>query len=203
MEEKNILLMARILSMICTPFYLPITGLAALFLFSYMSLLPWQFKLIVLVMAYLFTILLPTVLIHIYRRYQGWTSRELGAKERRMVPYAISILCYFICFYAMNLFNMPTFMSRILVAALLIQVVCALINVWWKISTHTAAMGGLAGALAAFSLLFDFNPVWWLCLIVGLSGMVGSARIILKQHNQAQVYAGFAVGLIGAFFAIL
>ena len=40
MKEKNIILAARIMSMIFTPFYLPLVGLVALFLFSYMSLLP-------------------------------------------------------------------------------------------------------------------------------------------------------------------
>ena len=83
--------------MVFTPFYLPIVGLMALFTFSYMSLLPWQYKLVVLGMVYVFTILLPTLLIHLYRRYQGWSLLEIGSKERRMIPYVISILCYFCC----------------------------------------------------------------------------------------------------------
>ena len=68
MKEKNIILTARIMSMLFTPFYLPLVGLVALFLFSYMSLLPLAYKLPMLLTVYLFTILLPSVLIHIYRR---------------------------------------------------------------------------------------------------------------------------------------
>lgn len=98
MKEKNIILTARIMSMLFTPFYLPLVGLVALFLFSYMSLLPLAYKLPMLLTVYLFTILLPSVLIHIYRRYQGWSTTELGKKERRIVPYIISIVCYFGCF---------------------------------------------------------------------------------------------------------
>jgi hypothetical protein len=45
MKEKNIILTARIMSMLFTPFYLPLVGLVALFLFSYMSLLPLAYKL--------------------------------------------------------------------------------------------------------------------------------------------------------------
>ena len=44
MKEKNIILTARIMSMLFTPFYLPLVGLVALFLFSYMSLLPLAYK---------------------------------------------------------------------------------------------------------------------------------------------------------------
>ncbi len=195
-REKTIILGARIVSLVFTPFYLPLLGLMALFAFSYLSLMPWAYKLQVLTLVYVFTILLPTVLIHLYRRYQGWTLIELGHKERRMVPYVISILCYFFCIYLMDQVHIPHFMSAILSAALFIQVACALINVWWKISTHTAAVGGVAGALFVFGELFGFNPVWWLCLVFILAGVLGTSRMILRQHTLAQVLTGFLVGVV-------
>lgn len=203
MKEKDIILTARVMSIVFTPFYLPLIGLIALFTFSYMAMMPWRYKLLVLALVYVFTILLPTVLIHVYRRYQGWTLIELGAKERRMVPYILSILCYFSCYYLMNVLHFPHFMSRILMAALLIQVICALINVWWKISTHTAAIGGVAGALMAFAIIFDFNPVWWLCVVFLIAGLLGTSRIILRQHSLLQVCAGFVVGAVSGFWIIL
>ena len=203
MKEKNIILAARVMSMVFTPFYLPLVGLVALFLFSYLSHLSLSYKLIVLTLVYLFTILLPTVLIHLYRRYQGWTLRELGVKERRMAPYLISIVCYFACYYLMNVFHIPHFMSSIVVAALMIQIICALINVWWKISTHSAAIGGVAGAIGAFSFVFTFNPLWWLSLVLILAGLVGTSRMILRQHTLPQVVTGFVIGLVATFYLIL
>ena len=203
MKEKNIILAARVASMVFTPFYLPFIGLIALFIFSYMSLMPWQYKLTVLTLVYFFTILLPTLLIHLYRRYQGWSSSDLGRKERRMVPYIIAILCYFTCYYVMNVRRIPQFMANILMAALVIQVVCAIINIWWKISTHSAAIGGFAGALLAFSLLFGFNPIWWLCVILIAAGVVGSSRMILRQHSLTQVVVGFLIGMFAGFWIIV
>ncbi len=203
MREKNIILAARVMSMIFTPFYLPFIGLLALFIFSYMSLMPWQYKLMVLTMVYFFTILLPTLLIHGYRRYQGWTPAEIGQKERRMIPYIVAILSYFSCYYLMSIMRIPQFMANILVAALMIQVVCAIINVWWKISTHTAGIGGFAGALLAFSILFSFNPLWWFCVIMIIAGMVGTSRMILRQHSLTQVVAGFLVGCVTGFTMII
>jgi membrane-associated phospholipid phosphatase len=202
-REKQIILAARILSMVFTPFYLPIAGLVALFLFSYMSIFPWYYKLQVLILVYLFTILLPTVMIHVYRRYQGWTLIELGHRERRMVPYAISILCYFACVYVMERFHMPHFMGAIVVAALVVQIVCAIINVWWKVSEHTAAIGGMGGALFAFAEYLDFNPVWWLSLVFFVAGLMGTSRMILRQHSLGQVVGGFWIGFVCAAFAIL
>ena len=202
MKEKNIIFTARLMSMIFTPFYLPIVGLIALFIFSYMSLLPMMYKLVMLAMVYLLTVVAPSLLIHLYRLCQGWTSHELGRKERRLVPYIISIVCYFGCFFLMEYRNTPRVISIILVAALIIQMVCAFVNIWWKISTHTAAIGGVAGALLAYSISFSFNPIWWLCLVLILAGMVGTARMILRQHSLSQVVTGFFIGLVCAFLVI-
>ena len=200
MKEKNIIFTARIMSMIFTPFYLPIVGLIALFIFSYMSLLPMMYKLVMLAMVYLLTVVAPSLLIHLYRLCQGRTSHELGRKERRLVPYIISIVCYFACFFWMEYRNTPRVISIIVVVALTIQMVCALINIWWKISTHTAAIGGVAGGLVSYSIAFSFNPLWWLCFVLILAGAVGTARMILRQHSLSQVVGGF---LIGAACAIL
>ncbi len=202
-REKQMILAARIVSMLFTPFYLPIVGLIALFLFSYLSIFPLAYKLQVLIMTYLFTILLPTVMIHLYRRYQGWNLIELGQRERRMVPYIISIVCYFSFIYLMERLHMPHFIGSIIIAALLVQIVCAIINVWWKISTHTAAIGGVGGALFAFAEYLGFNPVWWLCLVFFVAGLLGTSRMILRQHNLSQVVTGFWVGFICAAIAIL
>ena len=202
-REKQIIMTARVVSMVFTPFYLPILGLIVLFFLSYMSQYPLDFKFYVLAVVYFFTILLPTLLIHLYRRYQGWSLIELGHKERRVVPYIISIICYFTCLYLMEQRHIPYFMRSIVTAALIIQIVCALINVWWKISTHTAAIGGVAGALFIFSEVFRFNPIWWFSLTLIIAGILGTSRMILRQHTLLQVVVGFFVGFASAIFSIL
>jgi len=203
MKEKNIILISRVVSMMFTPFYLPLVGLAALFFFSYLNTFPLYYIFMVMGIVWLFTVLLPTRLIHLYRRYHGWTPIQLGVRERRMVPYVISILCYFTCFYIMSLSRTPHTITSILIAALAVQMLCAMTNVWWKVSTHSAAIGGVAGGLLSFSLIFNFNPVWWLCLVILLGGMVGTSRMILRQHTLPQVVVGFFMGLLCSAVTIL
>lgn len=204
MKRHNpILLTAQTLSVIFNPLYLPLVGLIVLFLFSYLGLLPWVYKLTVLVIVYLFTVLFPTLLIRLYRHYQGWTLFQLLRKERRMVPYVISIGCYLLCTYIMETLHIPHFMGSILIAALGIQIVCAFVNVRWKISTHTAAIGGMAGALFGFGEIFGFNPVGWLCVVFIAGGLVGTSRLALRIHTLSEVVAGFLVGAFVAAVCIL
>lgn len=203
LRQKHIIYVARVLSLLFTPFYLPVIGLSVLFTFSYLSLLPWLYKIEVVALVYFFTVLMPTFMIYIYRKCQRWSLIELGRRERRAVPYLISIVCYFSCIYLMQRLYIPRFMGSIVVAALIVQIVCAIINNWWKISTHTAAIGGVGGALLAFAEIFGYNPIGWLCVIILVAGLLGSSRMILRQHSLQQVLAGFGVGLVCAWATIL
>ncbi len=198
-----ILLMARYISVIFTPFYLPLMGLVALFAFSYLGLMPWMYQVTVLLIVYAFTILIPSTLVHIYRRYQGWSVLRLFTREGRMLPYIIFIASYLACFHIMNSLHMPHFMSSIVMAAIVVQIICALINHRWKISTHTAAIGGTTGAVIAFSLIFGFNPLWWFCVLLILAGVVGTGRMLLRLHSLGEIVGGYLVGLFAGAAAVL
>lgn len=203
MRDKQIIFAAKVLSVVFTPFYLPILGLVSLLTLTYLSLLPLTYKLFLLFTFWLFTIFLPTMLIRLYRHYQGWSRFEIGSRERRVIPYVISIVSYLLCYYIMAAVHVPHFLGTILIASLVIQVVCAMVNLFVKISTHTAAIGGVTGALLAFSLIFGFNPVWWLCPVLIIAGLLGTCRMVLRQHSLHQVIIGYLVGVVCAFVAVL
>ena len=76
------------------------------------------------------------------------------------------------------------------------------VNLKWKLSEHMAGAGGIVGGLVAFSELFGYNPVGWLCIFILVAGMLGSARIILRHHTQGEVLGGFAVGLLCSLAAL-
>ena len=189
-NDKALIIAARVISMIFTPFYLPLIGIAVLLAFTFMSGFPIEYKLVLVTVVYLTTVFIPTLLIFLYRRLRGWTLQEMGQKRNRMVPYAISFCCYLGCIWLMYATHVNHIIISIIVAALLIQ------------ATHTAAIGGVSGALIAFGFVFGFNPVWWLCLSILMSGIIGTARIILRQHTTAQVVAGYFIGVVSAFIAI-
>ncbi|MCQ2243342.1 MAG: hypothetical protein MJZ32_03680 [Bacteroidaceae bacterium] len=198
-----ILRIAHIVSLISKPFYLPLLGIAALFLFSILKILPWQYRVLVIVMVWGCTVMLPTLIISLYHKTQGMKMFRFVQKEKRVVPYAISIICYFLCYWLLTLINAHHTIKSVLVAALMVQMVCAIINIWWKISAHTAAIGSFLGGLVAFSYIFVFNPIWWICVILFVGGIVGTCRMILRQHTLGEVVGGYCVGFIGALLTIL
>ena len=65
--DKTMLRVARVTSMVFTPFSIPFLSFLVLFLFSYLRIMPIQYKLIVLGIVYCFTILTPTITIFLFR----------------------------------------------------------------------------------------------------------------------------------------
>jgi len=196
------------MSLVLTSFYLPLVCvlvLTALFTMSYLSLLPLPYKLMVLAVVVIFTIALPMffVITHLALRLEQWTARELGQKHLRMVPYVFSLVGYSSCVWILQSMNVFHFILSIVVATMAVQIVCTIINIWWNISTHTAAIGGVAGALVGFAEILGFNPVWWLCAVLMLAGILGSASMMVRQHTLPQVVAGFGAGFFCAGAVII
>jgi membrane-associated phospholipid phosphatase len=201
MEEKYLRISARVLSAIFTPFYVPTVGFLALFLFTYLRMLPLSYQIVVLGIVYAFTV--PMLGIYIYQKINGWSLRHLGHKEKRIVPYAMTILSYVCCLLLMYRLSIPRSLSGIIVAALMAMIICAVINVWWKISAHMTAIGEFVGGLVSFSFVFYYNPLGWFCFAILLSGALGTSRIILRQHSLSQVLVGFLVGFVCGILGIL
>lgn len=199
---KTVIVIARVLSALFRPTYYPLVGFFILFTFTYMSIFPWMFKLWVLAMVYLFTVLLPAVGTHAYRHLRGWNTHELRHRKKRMVPYAIHLCSYLCCMFIMRSIHLPRFMLAILAVSLMIQCSCLLVNLRWKVSMHSAGAGGVTGALIAYAQLFGFNPVWWLCGAILLCGLVMTSRTVLRQHTLGQVLAGALLGVLWGYSGV-
>ena len=187
---------ARATSMVFTPFSIPFLSFLVLFLFSYLRIMPIQYKLIVLGIVYCFTILTPTITIFLFRKINGFARQELSERKKRYVPILLTIISYVFCLLMMRKLNIPWYMTGIIFVSLVISIICILVNLKWKLSEHMAGAGAVIGGLVAFSALFSYNPVWWLCLFILVAGVLGTARIILRHHTLGEVMGGFAVGLI-------
>ena len=197
--DKTMLRVARITSIVFTPFSIPFLAFLVLFLFSYLRIMPILYKGIVLGIVYCFTILTPTITIFLFRKINGFARQELSERKKRYVPILLTIISYVFCLLMMRKLNIPWYMTGIIFVSLVISIICILVNLKWKLSEHMAGMGGIIGGLVSFSALFSYNPVVWLCLFILIAGILGSARIVLGHHTLGEVLSGFVVGLVCSF----
>ena len=200
--DKTMLRVARVTSIVFTPFSIPFLAFLVLFLFSYPRIMPILYKGIVLGIVYCFTILTPTITIFLFRKINGFARQELSERKKRYVPILLTIISYVFCLLMMRKLNIPWYMTGIIFVSLVISIICILVNLKWKLSEHMAGMGGIIGGLVSFSALFSYNPVVWLCLFILIAGILGSARIVLGHHTLGEVLSGFVVGLVCSFLIL-
>ena len=194
--DKTMLRVARVTSIVFTPFSIPFLA------FSYLRIMPILYKGIVLGIVYCFTILTPTITIFLFRKINGFARQELSERKKRYVPILLTIISYVFCLLMMRKLNIPWYMTGIIFVSLVISIICILVNLKWKLSEHMAGMGGIIGGLVSFSALFSYNPVVWLCLFILIAGILGSARIVLGHHTLGEVLSGFVVGLVCSFLIL-
>lgn len=195
--------MAKLLSVVFSPFYVPLWSLIGLFLFSHLKLFPLNYKLFVLIVVFCFTVLIPSVSIFVFQRTNRLSRWQMSHRRNLHVSYVLTLISYATCLLLMYKTHVPLLIRNIVLASLVAQVICTLINLKWKISIHMVGMGGLTGIDFALSNLFFFNPLLPGCILILLSGLVGTSRIILRQHTLMQVVAGFAVGFACAMLFTL
>lgn len=187
---------ARLLSFLFNPFTIPTIAFLVLFLFSYLRIMSLQYKLIVTGIVFCFTVFMPLLTIYLYSRMHKLSFQELGERNRRYMPYIFSLISYIFCLFMMHRLNIPWYMTGVIMASSLIQVIFLIMNLKWKPSEHMGGIGAVIGGLVSFSSLFGYNPVAWLCVLILIAGFLGSSRMILGYHKLSEVLVAFAIGLV-------
>jgi hypothetical protein len=203
MKDINFYKASHNISAIFNPFFAPFLAFVILFIFTYLNMLPLSYRFFILALVFVFTIFLPTLGIRLFRHLNGWGIRAFRDRKKRYMPWTISIVCYLACFILMNHFPVPPYMSGIILACIVSMIVGLITNLRWKICEHMIACGGSVGGLIAFSDWFSYNPLFWLSILLLLSGAVGSARVNLRHHTLGEVAAGFILGFVTVYLGVL
>jgi hypothetical protein len=193
-ENKVIYQAARITSIIFHPLLIPTWGFLMLFNSGlYFTLISDAHKKMVLLVVLLSTCIFPILSIGLL----GLSSRfdmHMGKNTDRVLPLILSSIFYYAGYLVLRHLAIFPIYGFFLIAAILIQIALMLVSLGWKISSHSAAIGGLLGGFLALSFLVHQNPMQILIALVLVSGFVGTARLILEKHTNLQVYSGFLLG---------
>ena len=201
--DKTLIYIAQTISWIFTPLTIPFLAFVVLFLFTYLSMMPQAYKTIVLAIVGCFTILMPAITIFVYKKINKMSIYAISRfRTKRFVPFILTITSYAFCLAMMHKLSIPWYMVGIVMSALVVQVVCLIINLKWKLSEHMAGMGGIVGGVIVFSAIFGYNPLTWLCVFILLAGILGTARITLRHHTLGEVLCGFFVGFVCVLLVI-
>ncbi len=75
-------------------------------------------------------------------------------------------------------------------------IVLFMINIFTKISMHTAAAGGMIGSIIVLMMTSPVNMILPLFVAIAIAGVVGTARMILGAHQRGDIWLGYIVGIL-------
>ncbi|MDQ3049650.1 MAG: hypothetical protein M3Q95_02060 [Bacteroidota bacterium] len=188
---------SRFLSYVLHPLLMPFYAvLLLLSLNTYIaySISP-QLQRIILSLVFVITTVLPVLTALILLQKGMIRSLEMHSVAERRLPFISTAFFYLICYYLLLQLPIPRMLSLMVLAATLSIFIAWLLSFKWKVSIHMIGMGGITGMLFGLSQVLNAGLIMMILSVILISGLLGSARLFLGSHTQAQIYAGYVIGL--------
>jgi hypothetical protein len=158
----------------------------------------WMIYLIVL----LSTVVFPSVNILLLKWYGVVSSLSMPIREERVIPFISTLLFFVMGYYLLRKGSLPTAVYSIYLGCAVALLLLIFINSKWKISVHSAAIGGVIGAFLALFQLHHFTNFFLLGILILCAGTSLTARLALNAHTPSQVYVGLLLGMITMFLIV-
>ena len=189
---------SEILSAVFSPLLVPTYGMVLAAFLTILRMLPSNLLWTAIGITFVITCLVPVSAIVALYRSGVIKDPALNNRTERFIPYGVVVLCYLGCGFFFYKASAPFWLPMFFAGGALATVISTVVNCWWKISAHAAAMGGLVALVfrivASHYALFNMNV--WLSGVIIVAGLVMTARVYLSRHTLWQVLAGCANGFL-------
>lgn len=177
---------------------MPTYAILYIFFTTYLALTPLTARLSVTLVTVAITLMLPAIGIVLLYKLRLISDPRLNDRRDRLAPYFITAACFMgEAFYLMRV-HAPAWLEAFMVAGGIVLIMGAIINCWWKISGHAMGMGALT-SIAIF-VLHNGYSLWYSitlpAIVIILSGIVMSSRLVLERHTLSQLVAGYFLSIL-------
>jgi hypothetical protein len=154
------------------------------------------------------TITLNCTLFPLFTVFLAWRLKfvqtfMLQTRKDRIIPYALAMIFYFWCWYVLkNQQGIPSLLIRFLLGSFVTVIIAWIANIYFKISMHGLAIGGMAFFVSVVALQGDGSPGLYLAAAWMVLGIVGTSRLISGAHHPFDIYAGIFLGMLAQLIAM-
>jgi len=152
--------------------------------------------------VFLFTTAFPAFTVFLAWRLKLIKSLYLATTRERLIPYVLTMFFYFWTWYVFsNLPDSPPVAVHLLLGSFL--AICGgwMCNIFFKISMHGIAMGGLIVFAILFAFTDSYSSGLYLSVALLVAGIICTSRLIVSDHSAFDVYTGLIVGMLTQFIA--
>ena len=193
---------AKIISYIFHPLFVPVYmgWLFVRVLRLFPGLTDWQQQLLLIQFFVNYT-LLPLVTVLIAKGLGFIDSIYLKTQRDRIIPYMATMIFYFWVWYVFKNQGFPKAAVQFSLAAFLSICFGVFVNSFFKVSMHALSMGVVVTLLLLQSLNSAVNYGPYLSIGLFIAGLVCTSRLLLKDHQPFDIYAGLFLGALAQVIA--
>ena len=172
---------------------------------TFLKMLPGRACITVTLVTFGLTAMIPVIAIYLLHIARIIKDPLLNNRHDRLFPYIRSMLCYLATSLYLHFVHAPSWMMAFMIGGASLLAIIMLINIRWKISGHAAGMGALT-ALSVFLVYKGYSIIpgpWLPSIIILLSGIVGTARMVLGRHTLTQVAAGYSLSILVLYITLI
>ncbi len=196
---------AKIISIIGHPIFHPTWMMTILLLSGITRFTPGN-DMAFLIITLSMTCLVPALVILMMRRWHFIDSFEMEERDDRLGPLFIMLLFLYATLRFFSKMQLFSIFSFYLTTVIVVTMLAFIITFFWKISLHALGWGNLTACLFIMSMASMRLYLPYFIGSIIISGVVAASRLKLKSHNNAQIYAGFALGfatvIVTYFFSV-
>ena len=207
---------ASLISWFFLPLFTPIYGLLVVLYLPVQSksfvaneslyMLDPSAKYLFLLLFSVFIVFAPGLSFVVLRMNKTITSLQMEKAEERLTPIAIMAFYCIILFFFLQFQDqgalIPSIIKAMVMGGAVASFFAYFITKRMKISLHAIGMGSLFGFIYMYATQLEQAPFAVLSSILLLSGVVLSARLILKAHSMKEIGAGYVLGFATQIISI-
>ena len=149
-------------------------------------------------------IFFPLISVLLLRAVGFIESIYLRTQKDRIIPYIASGIFFFWCYLVFKQQpQYPLILTAFVLGIFLASSVALIANIYFKISMHAIGMGCWLGIFLIILKSNEMLMTWPLCVVLLITGLVCSARILISSHQPKDIYMGLLVGIFTQFAAAI
>lgn len=156
------------------------------------------------IIIFLVTFIIPALSISFLLLTKSISSLRLEDRRERIIPFSFITIFYGVASWMfVSRLGIAGHINLILITITALILVLTIITIFWKISAHATAIGGVLGFFTAI-YLNDPQPkvLNAIAILVVAAGVIMSSRLKLNAHTPPQLYAGLIMGFVISFFSL-
>lgn len=198
-QPRALRIAAEIISYLFHPVFFPVVMALAIYMLvpGFFAGTPRQVALWFISIAFT-AVFFPLFSIGLMKPLGFIGSFKMDTARERTIPLMATMIFYFWVSHVFNSIpgNPPLALKVLLLGNFWGVILLFLINIFTKISMHTAAAGGMIGIIIVLMITSPVNMTIPLFVSLVLAGIIGTARMILGAHQRGDIWLGYIIGIL-------